>query len=228
MKGFKGNIWNMPTNHCNRLVHERMETNKHERHIRALESTRGMVDRACPKDHPHLKSKPKTRKLQEDRASEIQLENRILLQKMLNIDTKPSTLSTEALSRDRVNLKSIHGGAQRRELDRISAANQDLLRRLQGAKPSIDPRQWEEEEMDRQALKCRLSQNACRGRVPRLRMPERVAIGDRLPRIAGPQSQFRENDWAELTNQELDDHLRQAERAAGLAAAGAAPPLTDG
>lgn len=222
MRKFNGNVWNM--SHCNRLVHERMETNKHERHIRALESTRGMVDSKTPKEQPHLKSKPKTRKLQEDRASEIQLENRILLQKMLNIDTKPSQLSGEHLTSQRVAPRSLHGGAQRRELDRITGANQELLRRLQTAKPSIDPRQWEDEEMDRQALKFRLSQNSCRGRVPKLRMPERVMIGDRLPRIAGPQSQFHESDWAELTNQELDDHLRKAERAGG----GPAPPALEG
>jgi len=201
--------------HCNRLVHERMESRQHERHIRALETTRGMVDAATPQDHPHLRSKLKTRKLQEDRASEIQLENRILLQKMLNIDTKPSDLSCEALTSQRLAPRSLNGGAQRKELERITNANQDLLRRLQTAKPSIDPSKWEEDEMDRQALKYRLSQNSCRGRVPRLRMPDRV-ISERLPRIGGPSMNFHENDWAELTNQELDQRLREAE--------GRAPP----
>ena len=41
-----------------------------------------------PQEFPHLKHKMKTRELQKDRANEIQLENRILLQKMLNIDTR--------------------------------------------------------------------------------------------------------------------------------------------
>lgn len=204
-----GNAWNMTC--CNRLVNERMENNKHEKHIRALEGTRGMIDAAGPPMQAHLKSKPKTRKLQEDRASEIQLENRILLQKMLNIDTKPSSLSGEALTGQRKAPRSLHGGAQRRELDRISGANMEMLKRLQTAKPSIDPRQWEDEDMDRQALKFRLSQNSCRGRVPKLRVPS--AIGpNRLPRIPGPHAQFHESDWAELTNVELDKHLREAER----------------
>merc|ERR1719323_782941 len=116
MKKFQGNSWNMSC--CNRLVHERMENNKHEKHFRALESTRGLVDSASPRTHAHLKSKPKTRKLLEDRASEIQLENRILLQKMLNIDTKPSQLSSETLTNQRFPPKSLHGQAHRRELDR--------------------------------------------------------------------------------------------------------------
>jgi len=213
MKKINGNVWNM--SHCNRLVHERMENRQHERHIRALECSKGMVDAQSPKDMPHLRAKMKTRKLQEDRASEIQLENRILLQKMLNIDTKPSDLSGDALTSQRVAPRSLNGGAQRRELDRITGQNQDLLRRLQDAKPSLDPRQWEDEEMDRQALKYRLSQNSCRGRVASLRMPDRV-VSDRLPRIAGG-SDFHETDWAELTNQELDHRLRQVE--------GRAPPM---
>jgi len=129
---------------------------------------------------------------------------------MLNIDTKPSDLSNDKLTMERVAPRSLNGGSQRRELDRITGQNQDLLRRLQGAKPSIDPRQWEDEEMDRQALRYRLSQNASRGRVANLRMPDRV-VADRLPRIAGPGGQFHESDWAELTNHELDKRLREAE-----------------
>merc|ERR1719310_853502 len=65
----------------------------------------------------HLKSKAKKQKLQEDRAAEIQLENRILLQKMLNIDTKPSPLSGEAMSMARVQPRSMNGEFQRRRLD---------------------------------------------------------------------------------------------------------------
>merc|ERR1719436_1792069 len=117
-----------------------------------------MVDTKQPNVQTHLSSKSKTRKLQEDRAAEINLENRILLQKMLNIDSKPSECSTEALAGVRVPPKSLCGGKQRRELDRITDANQKLLYRLQNVKPSINPNKWEDDEIDRQALKFRLCQ----------------------------------------------------------------------
>lgn len=208
MKKVNGNIWTMSS--CNRLVAERIEGKRHEKHLRALESTRGMVDSAEPQQHPHLRSKPKTRKLQEDRAAEIQLENRILLQKMLNIDTKPSELGAQMVG-GQMQARSLHGGAQRKELDRITAANQDLLKRLQGAKASIDPRQWEDEEVDRQALKYRLSQNSCRGRAANLALPPRITEG-KLPRIGGSlNGRFNEDEWAELTNNELDKKLRDME-----------------
>ncbi|CAK9042993.1 Sperm axonemal maintenance protein CFAP97D1 (CFAP97 domain-containing protein 1) [Durusdinium trenchii] len=179
MPAFKGNLWNMSA--CNRLVAERTELRRHERHLQALESTRGQVDARQPKEHTHLRSKLKTRKLQEDRAAEIQLENRILLQKMLNIDTKPSQLA-DAMSSSTSRPRSLHGESQRREAKRIAAENQALLQRLQNTKPSIDPRTWDEEEVDRQALKFRLSQNSAAGRVLKLRMPNKEGSG-RLPRI---------------------------------------------
>jgi len=211
----KGNLWNMTA--CNRIVAERTQIRSHEKHIQALESTKGLVDATQPKDHAHLRSKPKTRKLQEDRAAEIQLENRILLQKMLNIDTKPSELS-DAMHAGSVKPRSLHGQAQQRELDRITTENQALLHRLQNTKPSIDPRAWEEEEVDRQALKFRLSQNSATGRVAKLRMPVTMPVGKApggpygsLPRI-GEKGARNEDEWAELTNSQLDLKLRDLER----------------
>lgn len=208
MPKFNGNAWNMTA--CNRLVAQRIDERRHEKHLQALEQTKTMVDHRAPDEQKHLRNKLKTKKLQEDRAAEIQLENRILLQKMLNIDTKPSPFNGDMLSNGRVPPKSLHGEAQRRELDRITMANQDLLRRLQSAKPSIDPRVWEEEEMDRQALKFRLSQNSCRGRVAKHRMPEKLLpAGASLPRLGG--NRFQTDDWANLTNTELDRQLRELE-----------------
>eukprot|EP00927_Polykrikos_kofoidii_P041897 TRINITY_DN35778_c0_g1_i3.p1 TRINITY_DN35778_c0_g1~~TRINITY_DN35778_c0_g1_i3.p1 ORF type:complete len:227 (+),score=44.18 TRINITY_DN35778_c0_g1_i3:91-681(+) len=183
------NAWNVAP--CNRLVAERIE------------------------EHAHLRSKPKTRKLQEDRAAEIQLENRILLQKMLNIDTKLSPISGETLLQQRITPRSMNGEAHRRELDRITVSNQAMLRRLQAAQPSISAQAWYEEEVDREALKFRLSQNSCRGRVPKLRLPmERPS--QNLPRIGGAASaRFYDDDWAELNNQELDRHLKELESSRG-------------
>jgi len=208
LKKCNGNLWSMSA--CNRLVNERNEGRRHSKHIDALDHCLAATDHAAPRDHPHLRSKSKAKKIQEDRAADIQLENRILLQKMLNIDTKPSQFSAENYSaRGPAKQQSLHGEKQRRELDRITQANQNLLSRLQSAKPSIDVRGWEEEEMDRQALKYRLSQNSCRGRAPKLPMPSGRAMSDmqQLPRLGNQSARFHEDDWARLTNYELDQKL---------------------
>merc|ERR1719159_1843533 len=55
-------------------------------------------------------------------------------------------------------------------MDRITSENNALLQRLQEASPSVDPRQWEIQEEDRQALIFRLSQNSVRGQCPALHL----------------------------------------------------------
>lgn len=215
-----GNLWNLTS--CNRLVQERLTGRQHERHCRALESARGLIDHKPPDEQTHLKSKAKKQKLQEDRAAEIQLENRILLQKMLNIDTKPSQFSADAMSASRHAPRSMHGPGQRKELDRITTDNQELLKRLQNVRSSVDPRIWDEQEMDRQALKYRMSQNSCRGRPLKLPMPQKTIGMSNLPRITGQGGRFREDDWARLTNSELDDKLLEFEHRQG---SGSVPDL---
>lgn len=204
MKSVKANSWN--ATHCNRITSERTERARHEKHLFALQTIRGAVDHFTPADQPHLRSKPKTKKLQEDRAAEIQLENRILLQKMLNIDTKPSAVSGETLMSKRTRPRSLHAGSQRRELDRITKSNEQMLRRLQNAAPSVDPRSWEVQEEDRQALKFRISQNACRARPTSLRMPPRLGMGSR-----SQSARDYQGDWGHLADEELDRQLTEFE-----------------
>jgi len=202
-----GNLWNQSS--CNRLIAERMESNKHDKHLRALQRAKKMVDNQAPKEHKHLQDKLKTKKLQEDRATEIQLENRVLLQKMLNIDVKQTDLNGEALVNQRVQPRSLNSGVQRKEFLRITERNQQMLRRLQGARGNYNARTWEDEEVDRQALKFRLSQNASRGRVAsNLKPPERPHPSQRLPPIPGLHSSGSD-DWTALSDDELNRRLRR-------------------
>lgn len=208
MKNNNANLWS--TSSCNRLVAARIAGRQHAKHIENLTTgCRAVSDHNPPVDVPHLRKKGKKQKLQEDRAAEIQTENRILLQKMLSIDTKPTEFSPFALGNERVAPRSICGPAQRRELDRITNENQGLLRRLQSVQSDFDVRGLNDLENDRLALKCRLSQNSCRGRTLNLPMPKAMSVPS-LPRI-GPQ-RFKEDDWARLTNNELDNRLLELEQ----------------
>jgi len=204
------NLWSHTS--CNRLVEERIKNYHHKKHIEELQHGKGVTDHHPPEAFPHLRAKGKKQKLQEDRAAEIQNENRILLQKMLTIDTKPSQFGVES-SFARVAPRSMHGQAHRRELDRITSENQAMLTRLQGAKSEFDIRGLEEMEMDRQALKHRMCQNSCRGRPLRLPMPMKPVMSmPNLPRLGPEGARFREDDWARLTNNELDRKLVELEK----------------
>jgi hypothetical protein len=202
-----GNLW---TRACaNRITAERLERDQHEKHLAALRHVKCSIDNRPPPVHTHLANKLKTKKLQEDRAQEIQLENRILLQKMLNIDTKASDLSGQRLSATRLKPRSLSAGLRRRELDRITHENRRMLNRLQAAAPSIDPMKWEQEEVERENLKARICQNANRyRRGPSLKMPRTTG--------AFQNSQMQgTTDWDRLADEELHRELEEFKSAAG-------------
>eukprot|EP00747_Dinoflagellata_sp_TGD_P197410 gnl/TRDRNA2_/TRDRNA2_68718_c0_seq1.p1 gnl/TRDRNA2_/TRDRNA2_68718_c0~~gnl/TRDRNA2_/TRDRNA2_68718_c0_seq1.p1 ORF type:complete len:227 (+),score=51.89 gnl/TRDRNA2_/TRDRNA2_68718_c0_seq1:71-751(+) len=216
MKNIRVNAWSMQS--CNRLVYERMEAARHERHLDAIARTKGEIDNTPPYECTHLKNKANKKKRQEERDAEIQLQNRILLQKMLNIDTKPSQISAEMTNTQRVLPKSLNGEAHRRELDRIAYENAHLLRRLQDAQPSVDPRKWEDEEVERQALKYRLSQNSCRARPLGLRLPSKgrspskhsargAPFAQVLPAVGGPLTSRIDAEWHRLTKEDINKQL---------------------
>mmetsp|Transcript_22134 Transcript_22134/g.50593 ORF Transcript_22134/g.50593 Transcript_22134/m.50593 type:complete len:219 (-) Transcript_22134:188-844(-) len=175
MPGGKTNVWN--TSAANRIVDEKLLRERHDKHLKALSTIQPSVDNRPPAEFQHLKDKLKTKKLQEDRAAEIQLENRILLQKMLNIDTKYCSVSGEVLEATRVPPRSLHAGYRKKEMSRITEGNRELLRRLQGATPSYDPLKWDQDERDREGLKYRLSQNAHRYNKAQLHPPPRQRAG---------------------------------------------------
>jgi hypothetical protein len=87
----------------------------------------------------------------EDRYTEIERENRILLEKMTMImHNKHSSLGGR-------HAKSLNKGYRQRELVKITGENQALLKRLQEKQPNYNTHQWEE---DRRVAERRLK-NIC-------------------------------------------------------------------
>ena len=80
---------------ANRITAERLERDQHEKHLAALRHVKCSIDNRPPPVHTHLANKLKTKKLQEDRAQEIQLENRrrslLVSQDELTIYETPSS-----------------------------------------------------------------------------------------------------------------------------------------
>jgi len=133
---------------------------------------------------PHLQLKQKKVQLEEERFAQIELENRVLLEKMSKImrqdpgDARSSHggshteqflfRSTLQLkpgvridmtqypmldSRNFIPPKSLNREYRLRELKRITAENQSMLRRIQSREPFYDHRKWEDErERDLQYL----------------------------------------------------------------------------
>ncbi|OMJ95488.1 hypothetical protein SteCoe_1081 [Stentor coeruleus] len=109
-------------------------------HYQKLKNIKGQVDTGCPATFGTLKRKPKKDQLMEDRFTEIERENRILLEKMSQIVNSKQHHSSPTNRR-----KSLNTAARKRQNLQIVLENQALLKRLQEKQPSYSVNKWEEE-----------------------------------------------------------------------------------
>ena len=134
----------------NRLLAYKEQRRVQEIHHRKLEAIRkrkkgkGTLDNAPPKTTKmkHLYTNMKKEQIMEERFTEIERENRILLGKMTQImkgDTMYSTTPRTAA----VGPRSLNLNLRRRELERINNENQALLWRIQSVEPQYRRRKWE-------------------------------------------------------------------------------------
>lgn len=126
---------------------------------------------------PHLKTKQKKNQMLEERYTEIERENRILLEKMTNILQNPQGIShanahLSTMQAGTSNMgatsshqmaqtssvgniqfkKSLNREARKRELMKITRENQVILKRLQEKKPNYNVTQWAKEDQSRRKI----------------------------------------------------------------------------
>ncbi|KAA0146179.1 hypothetical protein FNF27_05322 [Cafeteria roenbergensis] len=125
-----------------KLLYERELAERHKRHKDRLRRMKPSVDNKPPKRFVHLERNLKKEQMQEDRFAQIEHENRLLLHRMseiMNRRTLDNTSSEAKFGR------SLNRDARKKELHRITAENQAILRRIQGAEPVYNHWKWEEE-----------------------------------------------------------------------------------
>lgn len=70
---------------ANKILSNKWQKNEHQIHMQNLQRIKGTVDMKEPPQFKHLKKKMKKTQMLEERYTEIERENRILLEKMTNI-----------------------------------------------------------------------------------------------------------------------------------------------
>eukprot|EP00931_Biecheleriopsis_adriatica_P023966 TRINITY_DN15029_c0_g1_i1.p1 TRINITY_DN15029_c0_g1~~TRINITY_DN15029_c0_g1_i1.p1 ORF type:complete len:311 (+),score=55.64 TRINITY_DN15029_c0_g1_i1:117-1049(+) len=131
---------------CARRVREKEQ----EMHRDRIKNMKSQVDTRVPTVamFDHIKVNLKKEQMMEDRYSEIDRDNRILLKKMTEImkqqTTYPATnrASSRASSTGPV---SLNRDARKKELLRITRENQSILKRIQQAQPVYNHVEWEDE-----------------------------------------------------------------------------------
>lgn len=189
----------------NQWIADQVEYEQQVTHCNRVWNMKPCVDDDGPNmaKFQHLVTKPKTRKLEEDRAAEIQLENRILLQKMLLIDSKPSPLSGSKLARERPGPRSIHAVYRKQKMREIEQDNKRLLNSIDNMSPTIiRTKDIMKNEHHRKRLMARMS-GAERPKCKNLPMPKY-----RKPILLG-QVRKSKGSRIESAIERLDEELSQ-------------------
>lgn len=127
----------------NRLVTKRHREQERKLHKSKLASAKSCTDTTVPSVYAfgHLRVNMKKEQLLEERYSEIDRTNQILLQKMTEILRQPSL--PPITQRSPRGPASLNKDSRRRELVRITNENQNILKRIQEAQPVYNHVQWE-------------------------------------------------------------------------------------
>jgi len=124
----------------NKILARRWEEHEREIHLSKLKGMKASIDSSTPPQFRHLRSRLKRQQLMEDRFTEIERENRILLEKMTSI------LNTKTRDSHLPRPRSLNRELRKRELLRVTAENQAILKRLQDKPASYNVQQWEEDQ----------------------------------------------------------------------------------
>lgn len=183
----------------NKILTRKWQEKERRIHMQKLRSVKPTIDLQKPKNFKHLKSRAKKEQMLEDRYTEIERENRILLEKMTSIMQKPNRTST-SFSSDRFNLppnpvskKSLNRASRKQELLKITLENQAILRRLQDKSSNYNVARWENEHRQRQDLLKNMSEYPYELERSKKRMFNKSEAGNTVyrPRSLGPRSTWR-------------------------------------
>jgi len=133
-----------------KICAQRDQERRLESHVHRLRKIKPSVDTSLPRTLrlTHVHGNLKKEQMQEERYTEIDRENRILLQKMANIMKQPlsnsgPTTPREPRSLSAVPPRSLNSNARKKELLRITKENQMILKRIQQAQPVYNHVEWE-------------------------------------------------------------------------------------
>lgn len=182
----------------NKLLTKKWQERDKKIHQQRLREVKPTVSLRQPTNFKHLKSRAKKEQMLEDRYTEIERENRILLEKMTSIMQKPNRTST-SFSTDRFNgppqptKKSLNRASRKQELLKITLENQAILRRLQDKESNYNVARWENEHRHRQELLKNMSEYPYELEKKKKRMFNRSEAGTTgyRPRSFGPKSTWR-------------------------------------
>jgi hypothetical protein len=130
----------------NPIVSEKIYLRNVEEHHKKLKAAKSTIDNKPPRySGATPKRNLKKEQISAERYTDIERENRQLLEKMTKIMHEKNELSSSAIKTRQPH--SLNIGYRQRELQRITSDNLAILQRLKKAEPTYSAMQWEEDRL---------------------------------------------------------------------------------
>ncbi|KAM6290462.1 uncharacterized protein CFAP97D2 [Porphyrio hochstetteri] len=125
----------------NKFLQLKWDEAKYEEHKKRIQAAKPLVDTSAPAVYNHLRLKLGKLKLEEDRRSAIERDNRLLLQKMSCIMRTKGRID----NKNDYKAKSLNGEKRRQELRRVKQENRAILDRITKSQPRYRVQRWHED-----------------------------------------------------------------------------------
>ncbi|KAM6341355.1 uncharacterized protein CFAP97D2 [Podargus strigoides] len=125
----------------NKYLQQKWDTAKYEEHKKRIQTAKPIVDTSAPAIYSHLQLKLGKLKLEEDRRSIIEKDNRLLLERISYIMRTKGQID----NKNDYKAKSLNGEKQKQELQRVNQENRAILDRITKAQPHYQVQRWHEE-----------------------------------------------------------------------------------
>lgn len=190
----------------NKICSRRIQQREQDLHRDRIKNMKSQVDTRTPRvaTLEHIKVNLKKEQMMEDRYTEIDRDNRILLKKMTDIMKQQNTPSATPRGPASGGPVSLNKDARKKELLRITKENQSILKRIQQAQPVYNHVEWEDEHRKN----CNYLKNRCEFpvmlRTPRQGTSELVSMVEddgAMTARSAQSSRAAQQDLADGANQ---------------------------
>ncbi|KAJ1117523.1 hypothetical protein NDU88_005722 [Pleurodeles waltl] len=125
----------------NKFLQQKWDKTYYDEHQRKVQTAKPMVDASSPRTYGHLNLKLKKLKLEEERLSVIERDNRLLMEKMSCIMRTKGGVD----NRNNYELKSLNKEKREQELLKVTKENQNILERIEKCEPQYRVQKWAED-----------------------------------------------------------------------------------
>ncbi|XP_069613636.1 uncharacterized protein CFAP97D2 [Ranitomeya imitator] len=125
----------------NKYLQQKWDKTYYDEHKRKVQSAKPMVDTNHPQTYVHLNLKLKKLKLEEERLTIIERDNRLLLEKMSTIMRTKGRID----NKNNYEAKSLNKEKREQELLKVSRENQTIGDRLTKCEPQYRVEKWHED-----------------------------------------------------------------------------------